>query len=41
MLVGIVEMICLKSKDGIGRRTLAEVEEPSFGGDCRGGYMHK
>ena len=41
VLVEVVRMILLKSKGGIGRWKLTKVEEKIFGGDCKGGCMHK
>ena len=38
---GIVRIILLKSKGGIGKLKLTEVEWKAFDGDCRGGCMHK
>ena len=40
MLVGIVRIILLSSKGGIGRWKLTEVKEWVFLGDCWGGCMH-
>ena len=37
----IVEMISWTNKGGIGRWKIAEVREPIFSGDLRGGCMHK
>ena len=34
-------MILLKSKGGIGGWKLTEKKEQIFGGDCRGGCMHR
>ena len=41
VLVAVVRVILLKSKGGIGRWKLTKVEEGVFGGDCRGGCIHK
>ena len=41
MLLGIVRTILLKSKGRIGSIKLTEVEKRIFGGDGRGGFMHK
>ena len=40
MLVYIVRMILLTSKDRIGGWTLTEVEERFYGGDCSIDGMH-
>ena len=37
----IVRMILLKSKGGIGKSKLTEVEEEILGGVCRDGFIHK
>ena len=39
--MGIVRMIFLKNKAGIGRLKLTEVDKLIFGGFCRSGCMHK
>ena len=41
VLVGAVSMILRKSKGGIGRLKLTEIEDLLFGGNCSIGFMYK